>query len=110
MLLVFYCDYRYGDRSPSSICGKCFGIIWILAGIIILSIFTAAVTTALSSGADTDNDPLSGHKVHVNISTITTNNNKTLINRGWLYQCSSTVLPKGLFGAADSLIYKDDLF
>ncbi|XP_077980117.1 uncharacterized protein LOC144435396 [Glandiceps talaboti] len=37
----------YGDRSPRSIQARLFGIMWIIVGIAILSVFTAIVTTEM---------------------------------------------------------------
>lgn len=38
----------YGDISPRSILGRLFGMVWIIIGVTILSVFTAMITTALS--------------------------------------------------------------
>jgi len=39
----------YGDRAPKSIIARLFAIFWILAGITIFSMYTATLTSALSS-------------------------------------------------------------
>lgn len=39
----------YGDKAPVSIPARILGIIWILVGLVILSIFTAAMTSSLTS-------------------------------------------------------------
>ncbi|KXJ08446.1 uncharacterized protein LOC110248867 [Exaiptasia diaphana] len=39
----------YGDRTPKSMFGRLFGIIWIVFGISLCSIMTATITTALTS-------------------------------------------------------------
>ena len=41
--------HRYGDRSPKSALGRVFCILWIITGVIIISIFTALVTASLSA-------------------------------------------------------------
>ncbi|XP_065057797.1 uncharacterized protein LOC135685711 isoform X2 [Rhopilema esculentum] len=41
----------YGDRSPKSIMARIFCILWILCGIILISLFTGLVTAALSVSA-----------------------------------------------------------
>ncbi|XP_031555996.1 uncharacterized protein LOC116292781 [Actinia tenebrosa] len=38
----------YGDKTPKSIFGRVFGVIWILVGIVIVAMFTATVTNALT--------------------------------------------------------------
>lgn len=39
----------YGDKSPKSIVARTFSIIWIMLGLIIMAIFTANVTSALTA-------------------------------------------------------------
>ena len=39
---------RYGDRTPSTIFGRLFAVIWILIGITIFNMFTATITSALN--------------------------------------------------------------
>ena len=39
----------YGDRSPKSTLGRVFCILWIITGLIIISIFIAMVTASLSA-------------------------------------------------------------
>ncbi|XP_031563810.1 potassium voltage-gated channel subfamily B member 2-like, partial [Actinia tenebrosa] len=39
----------YGDKCPRSVAGRCFAIIWIFAGLILVAVFMANVTTALTS-------------------------------------------------------------
>ncbi len=38
----------YGDKAPQSFLGRVLGLIWMFAGIIIISSFTAAITTTLT--------------------------------------------------------------
>ncbi len=38
----------YGDKAPVSLGGRLLGLVWMFAGIIIISSFTAAITTALT--------------------------------------------------------------
>ncbi len=38
----------YGDKSPTTLGGRLLGIIWMFAGIIVISSFTAAITSALT--------------------------------------------------------------
>ncbi|KAK3720744.1 hypothetical protein QZH41_014199, partial [Actinostola sp. cb2023] len=39
----------YGDKCPRSIAGRCFAVVWIFAGVILVSVFAANVTTALTA-------------------------------------------------------------
>jgi len=47
--LVTMTTVGYGDRSPKSALGRVFCILWIITGVIIVSIFTALVTASLSA-------------------------------------------------------------
>ena len=47
-LTDFLC-IRYGDKSPKSVVARIFSIIWILLGLIIMAIFMANVTSALTA-------------------------------------------------------------
>ena len=39
---------RYGDKTPRSLIGRLFGVLWILLGLIVITMFTATVTSALT--------------------------------------------------------------
>ena len=41
--------YRYGDRSPSSIPARIFGIVWTLTGLVIIGILVGAIASSLTS-------------------------------------------------------------
>ena len=43
---------RYGDKTPKTLCGRAFGIMWILIGAITLSLFTALFTNAMEASLD----------------------------------------------------------
>ena len=43
---------RYGDKTPKTLCGRAFGIMWILIGVITLSLFTATFTNAMQASLD----------------------------------------------------------
>ncbi|XP_070549970.1 uncharacterized protein [Ptychodera flava] len=55
----------YGDRSPRSIPARLFGIIWIIVGVAILSVFTAIVTTEMTENTFAVEYNLQGMKVGV---------------------------------------------
>lgn len=38
----------YGDKAPATLAGRIVGVVWMFAGLIIVSSFTAAITTALT--------------------------------------------------------------
>ena len=41
---------RYGDKTPRSIPGRCFGILWIIIGIVMMSVLTATLAAAFATG------------------------------------------------------------
>lgn len=53
----------YGDKSPKSWPARIFAIIWILFGITICSMFTAALTTAISSVLNPETPTIDGKKI-----------------------------------------------
>ena len=40
--------HRYGDKTPKSVVGRIFSIIWIQLGLVIMAIFMANITSALT--------------------------------------------------------------
>uniref|UniRef100_A0A1I8GUP9 SGF29 C-terminal domain-containing protein n=1 Tax=Macrostomum lignano TaxID=282301 RepID=A0A1I8GUP9_9PLAT len=46
----------YGDRSPKTICGRLFAFLWISFGLVITSMFTAGITTALGQSSQSFDD------------------------------------------------------
>ncbi|MBW2475959.1 MAG: transporter substrate-binding domain-containing protein [Deltaproteobacteria bacterium] len=40
----------YGDKAPRTLCGRVVALVWMFAGIIIISSFTAAITSTLTVG------------------------------------------------------------
>ncbi|XP_078348134.1 uncharacterized protein LOC144633195 isoform X1 [Oculina patagonica] len=55
----------YGDRAPISVLGRSFAVAWILVGICICSIFTATLTTSLTTISLDTKKTLPGSKVGV---------------------------------------------
>ena len=45
---------RYGDKSPRSFFGRLFGVFWILIGLVVITMFTATVTSALTHSSSPD--------------------------------------------------------
>ena len=48
LIAVSFC-MRYGDKAPKSIVARIFSIFWILLGLIIMAIFIANITSALTA-------------------------------------------------------------
>ena len=55
--------FRYGDKAPRSFFARVFGIIWILIGLVIISTFTATITTVLTASSLSNEAKLYGTKV-----------------------------------------------
>lgn len=49
---IFIFSYRYGDKTPKTFLGRLFGVVWILVGAIMLSLFTALFTNAMQAALD----------------------------------------------------------
>lgn len=62
----------YGDRYPRSIGGRLFAVMWILVGMVIISIFTAALTTSLTTLSLETKVKLPGAKVVALVDSIET--------------------------------------
>lgn len=67
---------RYGDRAPKSLQGRAFAVIWILIGICIISIFTATLTTSLTTVSLENKISLPGSKVTYYFTALCTENEK----------------------------------
>ena len=62
--LIIFAINSYGDKSPKSIVARIFSIIWIMMGLIVMAIFTASVTSALTAASlDLELSNLEGYKV-----------------------------------------------
>ena len=60
-MYVFLC--RYGDKAPKSLFARLFATVWMVTGIILLSMFTAQVSSRLTAQELKSEDHLSGKKV-----------------------------------------------
>ena len=59
---------RYGDKTPRSLIGRLFGVLWILLGLIVITMFTATVTSALTlSSSPQFSNSLEGQHVSVEL-------------------------------------------
>ena len=63
--LIYTVHFRYGDKAPRSFGARLFGIVWILVGLVIISTFTATITTMLTTSSLSDETKLYGTKVGV---------------------------------------------
>lgn len=54
---------RYGDKAPKSLFARLFATVWMIAGIILLSMFTAQVSSRLTTQELKSDDHLFGKKV-----------------------------------------------
>ena len=59
---LLYCSY--GDKAPRSMQGRIFAVFWITVGIAITGIFTASLSSSLTSAALPEKTKLDGLKVH----------------------------------------------
>ena len=57
------CAYSYGDRCPAGNIGRAFATIWVLTGLVVVSLMTGALTTALTSITETSGVQIYGSKV-----------------------------------------------
>jgi hypothetical protein len=69
-------SYRYGDRSPRGYAARVFAILWVLVGLVVISITTGVITTSLTAITLSTDLQLYGAKVRYIF---------TLID--WFYQC-----------------------
>lgn len=53
----------YGDRAPRSVLARAFAFVWVLIGLVIISIFTATVTTSLTAISLSNDIKLYGSEV-----------------------------------------------
>ena len=62
---------RYGDKTPRSLIGRLFGVLWILLGLIVITMFTATVTSALTlSSSPQFSNSLEGLDVSVQLEIV----------------------------------------
>lgn len=60
---VQFLIYRYGDKAPRTILGKVLGVFWMLAGLIITTMFISIITASLASVSLQGRSDLRGVKV-----------------------------------------------
>ena len=54
---------RYGDKVPKSVVARLFAVVWILFGLVIMAIFMASITTALTAASIEPDKSLANKKV-----------------------------------------------
>ena len=57
--------FRYGDKAPKSFLARILCILWVLAGAILLSLFTANTTSIITESRFEKNAQTMGKKVNV---------------------------------------------
>ncbi|XP_048589337.1 potassium voltage-gated channel subfamily F member 1 isoform X2 [Nematostella vectensis] len=90
----------YGDKSPVSVIGRMVGIIWMIVGTILMSLFNAQITAAFASNEIGQEVSLVGEKVALQLGT--ENFFSTETNLGGIYQeleidAYATEFPTGPF-------------
>ena len=53
---MFRYVFRYGDKTPRSVGGRIFGILWVFVGVVMTSLLTATLAAAFSTRAITASD------------------------------------------------------
>ena len=48
----FYLRYGDGDKTPKTFIGRLFGILWVIVGAIMMSLFTALIINAVQAALD----------------------------------------------------------
>jgi polar amino acid transport system substrate-binding protein len=71
----------YGDKAPKTRCGQLFGGLWMLAAVILVSIFTAQVTAALTVSTLHGRVRGPGDLVHVHVGALTDSPARTQLSR-----------------------------
>jgi len=83
-------SFRYGDKVPRTIYGRMFSVLWILTGVCLIAIFTAAVTSAITvSSVDSDCKSTQGKHVS-DLSCFTRLDRTTDLRGGQLLFVSKT--------------------
>ena len=59
-------SFRYGDKTPKTIFARILCVVWILAGAVLLSLFTANTTSIITEGRMKKNAQTMGKKVNFN--------------------------------------------
>ena len=83
---------RYGDKAPKSTVARIFSVFWILLGLIIMAIFMANITSALTAlSLQLEPTDLVGLKVCVNICCPYNQfkQDQTRVSRNRAYICHS---------------------
>jgi len=99
----------YGDKSPITLAGRLLGIVWMFAAIIIISFFTATVTSTLT--VDRLESAIKGPEdlVHVRVATVAGSTSATYLDRHNIkYRNVSSVLEGERLVAAsdvDAMVY-----
>lgn len=93
----------YGDRAPRSVLARTFAFIWVLIGLVIISIFTATVTTSLTAISLSNEIKLYGSDVVALKNTeeqrLGVRNNAKVTEKNAVEELKASVLDKTVQGA-----------
>lgn len=93
----------YGDRAPRSVLARTFAFIWVLTGLVIISIFTATVTTSLTAISLSNEIKLYGSEVVALKNTeeqrLGVRNNAKVTEKNMVEELKTSVLDQTVSGA-----------
>jgi len=99
----------YGDKAPKTLGGRLVGLVWMFAGIIVISSFTAAITSSLT--LSTLGSIISGPKdlYNVKVATVSHSTSEQYLNRQGISFQTVTDAEEGLkalaAGRVDAVVY-----
>jgi len=99
----------YGDKAPRTWAGRIIGLIWMFAGIIVISSFTAAITTTLTVSRLGSSIRGPGDLVDVRVAAVTTSTGEQYLRARHInyqeYADASSALRALASGQADAVVY-----
>jgi len=99
----------YGDKAPATLVGRVVAIIWMFAGIIIISSFTAAITTALTVGKLDQSIKHIDDLYRARVLTLNGSTSDAYLSSNRVRHQTVATLPEGLEllarGEADALVH-----
>lgn len=99
----------YGDKTPTTLCGRLLGLIWMFAGLILIASFTAAITTTLTVTELASQVRGPNDLAHVKVVTIANSTSETYLQRQHLnyhpYATLAEALQAVARGQMDAVVY-----
>ena len=99
----------YGDKAPKTLAGRLVGLVWMFAGIIVISSFTAAMTSSLT--LSTLSSVISGPEnlYNVKVATVSNSTSEKYLNRQGISFQTVINVEEGLktlaAGRVDAVVY-----